>query len=67
MAADIIHMVNHQTTGGIPALRGFRKQFLHTLLIKSGKISIGFSIYCTMVSMACKIHKNYNLSLSCGL
>ena len=24
-------MLNHQTTGGIPALRGFRKQFLHTL------------------------------------
>lgn len=26
-----MHIVNHQTTGGIPALRGFRKQFLHTL------------------------------------
>ena len=24
-------MVSNQTTGGIPALRGFRKQFLHTL------------------------------------
>lgn len=31
MAADNMHMVNHQTTGGIPALRGFRNQFLHTL------------------------------------
>jgi hypothetical protein len=31
MAADSMHIVNHQTTGGIPALRGFRKQFLHTL------------------------------------
>jgi len=31
MTAENMHMVNHQTTGGIPALRGFRKQFLHTL------------------------------------
>ena len=31
MATKSTHIVNHQTTGGIPALRGFRKQFLHTL------------------------------------
>jgi len=25
------HIVENETVGGIPALRGFRKQFLHTL------------------------------------
>lgn len=29
MTAKEVHV--NQTTGGIPALRGFRKQFLHTL------------------------------------
>jgi hypothetical protein len=31
MPQEDMHTVNHETTGGIPALRGFRKQFLHTL------------------------------------
>lgn len=33
-----MNLTNNQTTGGIPALRGFRKQFLHTLrrIIEAG-------------------------------
>jgi len=31
MATENMHIVENETIGGIPALRGFRKQFLHTL------------------------------------